>query len=115
LIFRVESSVLYFNADHIRGVVWDKVQAAPQLRLVVCDMSDSPLVDLAGARMLAGLHQELTKQEIKIRIVEAHGRARDLLRAEGMEERIGYLGRHMSVEQAIAEFQEDSAVEPPGD
>jgi len=115
LIFRVESSVLYFNADHIRRIVWDKVQATPQLRLVVCDMSDSPLVDLAGSRMLGGLHQELAKREIKMRIAEAHGRARDLLRAEGLEERIGYLGRHMSVDQAITEFQEQGVAEPPGD
>jgi hypothetical protein len=31
---------------------------------------------------------------------------RDLLRAEGMEEQIGYFGRHMSVDQAIVEFVE---------
>ncbi|HEY2251552.1 MAG TPA: SulP family inorganic anion transporter, partial [Planctomycetaceae bacterium] len=44
VVFRAESSVLYFNTDHIRRVVWDRIQATPQLRLVVCDLSDSPLV-----------------------------------------------------------------------
>jgi sulfate permease, SulP family len=106
LIFRVESSVLYFNADHIRQVVWAKVEATPQLRLVVCDLSDAPLVDVAGARMLGGLHADLEKRRSQMRIVEAHANVRDLLRAMGLEDRVGYFGRHMSVEQAIAEADE---------
>ena len=107
LIFRVESSLLYFNADNVRQVVWARLQATPQLRLVVCDLSDSPFVDVAGARMLAGLHGDLAKREIQMRVVEAHAKVRDLLRAEGLEEQVGYLGRHMSVDQAIKELQGD--------
>jgi hypothetical protein len=40
-----------------------------------------------------------------MRIVSAHGKVRDLLRALGLEEQVGYFGRHMSVEQAITESQ----------
>jgi anti-anti-sigma factor len=105
VIFRAESSLLYFNADHVRQVVWARLQATPQLRLVICDLSDSPSVDVAGAGMLAGLHRDLAKRDIQLRVVEAHAKVRDLLRAEGLEERVGYLGRHMSVEQAITESQ----------
>jgi len=105
LIFRVESSLLYFNADHVRHVVWQRVQITPDVRLVVCDLSDSPFVDVAGARILRALHRDLDKIHIRLRLVEAHAKARDLLRAERLEEQVGYLGRHMSVDQAIAEFQ----------
>ncbi len=105
VIFRVESSVLYFNADHIRQVVWARVDTSPQPELVVGDFSDAPHVDVAGARMLVALHRDLAKRGILFRVVEAHATVRDLLRAEGLEERVGYLGRHMSVEQAIVEFQ----------
>jgi hypothetical protein len=35
---------------------------------------------------------------------EDRSRARDLLRAVGLEEQVGYLGRHMSVDQAICEL-----------
>ena len=103
-IFRVESSVLYFNADHIRQVVWQRIETRPQLVLVVSDLSDSPQVDVAGARMLVGLHRGLAKRGIRMRVVEGHANVRDLLRAEGLEEQVGYLGRHISVDQAIAEF-----------
>jgi sulfate permease, SulP family len=109
LIFRVESALLYFNVDHVRQVVWDRIQATLDLRLVVCDLSDSPSLDVAAVRMLAGLHSDLSKREVRLRVVESHAKGRDLLRAEGLEEKVGYLGRHMSVDQAIAEFQENSA------
>jgi MFS superfamily sulfate permease-like transporter len=104
VIFRVESSLLYFNADHVRNVVWERLQATPELRLVVCDLSDSPFVDVSGAHLLAGFHRDLAKRDVHLRIVEGHAKVRDLLRAEGLEEQVGYLGRHMSIEQAIAEF-----------
>jgi len=105
IIFRVEASVYYFNADHIRQVVWERIEKAPALKLIVCDLSETPVVDVAGARMLAALHRELAKRGIIMRVVESHAKVRDLLRAEGVEERVGYLGRHISVDQAIAEFQ----------
>ena len=111
VIFRVESSLLYFNAEHVRRVVSERVEATGELWLVVCDLSDSPIVDVAGARMLTGLHQDLAKRGINLRVVEAHARVRDLLRAEGLEERVGYLGRHLSVDQAIVEFQHANATQ----
>jgi MFS superfamily sulfate permease-like transporter len=105
LIFRPESSVLYFNSDHVRQMMWDRIQVTSQLKLAICDLSDSPMVDVAGARMLAALHEDLKKREVQLRLVEAHATVRDLLRAVGLEEQVGYLGRHMSVEQAIAELR----------
>jgi SulP family sulfate permease len=106
LIFRVEASLLYFNVDHARGCVWEKIDATDSLQLVVCDLSNSPYVDVAGADMLADLHNELHSRGILLRIVEARSKARDLLRAVGLEEQVGYLGRHMSIDQALAEFHE---------
>jgi sulfate permease, SulP family len=113
VIFRVESSVLYFNADHIRQVVSERTKTKPHLVLVVCDLSDAPLVDLAGARVLSALHRDLAKHGTQMRVVEAHAKVRDLLRAEGVEEQLGYLGRHISVDQAIAEFQSKSTAMQP--
>jgi high affinity sulfate transporter 1 len=103
LIFRVEAALLYFNVDHVRSIVWTKIPSTDSLRLVVCDLSNSPYVDVAGAGFLAALHKDLAARGIQFRIAEAHSRARDLLRAEGLEEQVGYFGRHMSVDQAITE------------
>jgi high affinity sulfate transporter 1 len=108
VVFRPESSLLYFNADYVRELVWSKRQTIEQLRLVVCDLSDSPFLDVAGSNMLAGLHRDLTKGDVRLRVVGAHAKVRDLLRAVGLEEKVGYLGRHISVDQAIAETQPEN-------
>lgn len=105
VIFRTEASLLYFNVDHVRQVVRDRLQATAGLRLVVCDLSDTPVVDVAGAQMLADLHRDLVRREIRLRVAEAHGKVRDLLRAVGLEEHVGYLGRHLSVDQALLESE----------
>jgi high affinity sulfate transporter 1 len=108
LIYRVESSLLYFNVDHVRSLVWAEVTAAESLRLVICDLSNSPYIDVAGASMLAKLHGDLAARGAQLRIVGAHARARDLLRALALEEQVGYLGRHLSIQQAISEFLESA-------
>jgi high affinity sulfate transporter 1 len=112
LIFRVESAILYFNSEHVSNVVWERISATQGLRLVVCDLSNSPYVDVAGATMLAALHKELTRRGIRLRIVEAHARVRDLLRAKGLEEQVGYFGRHMSIDQAISESSQPEMLMP---
>jgi MFS superfamily sulfate permease-like transporter len=68
------------------------------------------MVDVAGARMLVALNENVAKREIQLRIVGAHAKVRDLLRAEGLEERVGYLGRHISMDQAIEEFKHPSGI-----
>jgi MFS superfamily sulfate permease-like transporter len=103
--FRVGASLLYFNVEHVRDAVWRKIRSAGPVTLVVCDLSTSPVVDLAGARMLAKLHEALKAQGIRLRLVAAHAAVRDILRAEGLEERIGYFGRRISVADAIDEAQ----------
>jgi len=106
LAFRVEAALLYFNVEHILRDVLQRVrEAAPGLKLVICDLSNSPYVDLAGARMLARLHDELEPQHIELLVVEAHGTQRDLLRAEGLEKLVGPLQRNVLLADAIAEFE----------
>lgn len=87
--FRPESSLMYFNADYVLDAVRGRIgQAGPgSIRLVVCDLSASPYVDLAGSRMLHELQSELSAGGIALRIVGARGLVRDLLRADGLAEK----------------------------
>jgi sulfate permease, SulP family len=89
--FRPEASLLYVNADSVLQSVLDRVRAMGpgKIRLVVCDLSASPYIDLAGSRMLHQFHTELGSHGINLRIVGARGRVRDLLRAEGIDEKVG--------------------------
>jgi high affinity sulfate transporter 1 len=101
LIFRVEASIMYFNADNVRQAVIDRVRAVSPLRLVVGDLSSSPYVDVTGARMLAKLSDNLTERGIVLRLAEARAEVRDLLRAEDLETRVGRVDRFTSVADAV--------------
>jgi MFS superfamily sulfate permease-like transporter len=105
LIFRVEAVLLYFNVDHVLRDVLDRVRAAPSgLKLVICDLSNAAYVDLAGARMLTRLHDELKTMNVGLRIIGAHASERDVLRAEGLETTCGPIHRDISIGDALADF-----------
>ena len=95
IVFRPEASLLYVNADLILESVLERVgKAGPSdVRSVICDLSASPYIDLAGSRMLHQLHGQLASRDIALRVVGARGRVRDLLRAEGIDEKVGGLDR----------------------
>ena len=108
LAFRVEAGLVYFNVDHVLRVVLERVEAERNsLRLVVCDLSTSPSIDLAGAKMLLHLQAELAKRGIILRLVEARASVRDLLRVEGAEERVGAIDRFATLADVIEDFQKE--------
>ena len=102
LIVRVESGLLYFNATHVRDQVRRHIATADRnLRLVVWDLSTSPYVDIAGARLLGEIQRELAARGVRLRIVEARSSVRDLIRKEiGMS--VGEVSRKISVDDAVA-------------
>ena len=68
LAFRVESSLMYFNVDHVLREMLHHLESRPEpVRLVVIDLSTSPYVDLAGARMLTKLCTAVTALSITAR------------------------------------------------
>jgi high affinity sulfate transporter 1 len=84
IAFRPEASLLYINAEAIVELVLDALGKSSGVSLVACDLSASPFIDLAGARMLRDLHDELASRHVTFCIVGAHSQVRALLRAEGL-------------------------------
>jgi len=106
LIFRVEASLLYFNVEHVRQAVLKRIHSESELpKLVLCDLSNSPHVDLQSARTLGELEEELEALHIPMRVVETRSSVRDRLRAEGLDERLGGINRFRSVAEVIEEFE----------
>jgi len=103
IAFRPEASLLYINAESVLISVLDRVQYSTDIRLVVCDLSASPNIDLAGSNMLQRLYDDLTARGIAMRVVGAHGRVRDLLRADGFAEKVGGIDRAITLDSLIAE------------
>ena len=87
IAFRPEASLLYINAEAVMELVLNALRSSAGVRLVACDLSASPFIDLAGVRMLHDLHDELASRHVTFCIVGAHGQLRDLLRAEGLADK----------------------------
>lgn len=102
LIFRPESNLIYFNIDHIRDTISDRVQAeTPPPRAVIIDLSAAPHVDLQSAHTLAGLADELGAAGVRVQVVEARSAVRERLRSEGLDERLGGIDRFTSVADVV--------------
>ena len=87
IAFRPEASLLYINAETVMDTVMARVHVTPDIKLVVCGLSSSPFIDLAGAKMLHDLHGELASRGIAFQIVGARGQVRDVLQADGLAEK----------------------------
>jgi MFS superfamily sulfate permease-like transporter len=102
IVFRPEASLLYVNAEFVSQAVLERLAFVGKagIRMIVCDLSASPYIDLAGSRMLRLLHGELGASAIALRIVGARGRVRDLLRADGLGEIVS--DRAATLETAVS-------------
>jgi sulfate permease, SulP family len=108
LIFRPESGLVYFNMDHVRDTILDRVRAeAVPPKLVVLDLSAAPQVDMHSAHMLASLAEELTNTGGRLQAVEARSSVRERLRSEGVDARLGGIDRFTSVADALETFQSE--------
>jgi sulfate permease, SulP family len=104
LLFRVEASVLYFNVENIRERVWSEIlQSEKSLTCVIWDLSTSPYVDLAGARLIKKLYMDLNAKGISFKISDAHASVRDILRVEEIEHLLGHISRKISIDDLVNE------------
>lgn len=105
IVVRPEASLIYVNA----GAVLEAIQRrlgnpdSTDIRLLVCDLSASPFVDLAGSRMLHELHAELARRGIAFRIVGARSFVRDILRADGISGKVGGIDRSATLHDLIGQ------------
>jgi len=102
LLIRVEASVLYFNVENIRNIIWSKIlEEETSLQCVIWDFSTSPYVDTAGAALIKKLYLDLKAKGITFRIAEAHAGVRDILRAEEIDHLLGHISRKVSVDDFV--------------
>jgi high affinity sulfate transporter 1 len=110
LIFRPESGLMYFNMDHVRDTIVDRIRAeTTPPRLVVLDLSAAPRVDMHSAQMLGSVANELTATGIRVQAVEARSSVRDRLRAQGIDEHVSQINRFTSVADAVEDFQKSAS------
>ena len=106
VIMRIESSILYFNAEDVLEKINRHLKSTGQnIQVLILDLAAAPYVDVAGSKMLLNLAQYLQNESIQIRIVEALSNVREILRKQGLEDITGKISRTRTIAEAISEFK----------
>jgi SulP family sulfate permease len=110
LVFRVDSAILYFNAEYIREAFLEclTAQVAP-VRLAVWSLATTASVDLAGAEMLEHLRAEMRQRGLHLKLAEARGPVRESLRAAGLEAHFGPVRENTTVWSLVHDASAPSA------
>jgi SulP family sulfate permease len=106
LLVRVESALLYFNAEHVRDTVAARLRSeAIPPKVVILDLSASPYMDIQGCEVVMNMANDIRAAGARLQIVEARSSVRDRLRAEGIEEHVKQVNRFTSVADAVEDFR----------
>lgn len=87
VLFMVQGSVLFFNADHVRSRFESIAEnAPPDTRWLVLDASAIAQIDSTAAAMLGSLRPSLAAKGLKLALAELHNEPREILRRAGFFE-----------------------------
>jgi MFS superfamily sulfate permease-like transporter len=105
LLFRVDSAILYFNAEYVREAFLEALAAqAPPPRVAVWCLSTTANVDLAGAEMLSHLRIELLRRGVELKLADARGPVRESLKAAGLEAEFGPIRENTSISSLLSDI-----------
>jgi high affinity sulfate transporter 1 len=107
LVVRPESGLFYFNVEHVRDAITERVRReVGPIELVVLDLSAAAYVDLQSAHTLAELAGELAASGVQMQVVEARSSVRERLRGEGLDAQLGGVDRFTSVADVMDRVQQ---------
>jgi MFS superfamily sulfate permease-like transporter len=58
--------------------------------------------------MLQQLEEEMEREGIQFKVVEAHAEVREILRATGISESLGGVSRHTALADIVEDFERDT-------
>ncbi|HEX7792669.1 MAG TPA: SulP family inorganic anion transporter [Afipia sp.] len=102
LVIRSAGAWFYFNADHIRRQILDRLtQATSGIRTVVIDFSLVPAVDVTAGSVLRGLARSLRARGIAVALAGLRDDVRENLMAVGADQDLGPIPAHRTIEDCL--------------
>ena len=106
LVFRVDSPILFANANEIKEQLDTHLEAmVPAVKLVILDFYSSPMLDVTAADMIRDLLTDLSQRGIELRLANTTGQVRDLIRKAGLVEKLGRLEATDTISSILDEWQ----------
>ena len=104
VIYRFDSSLVFFNADYFKSRVKAVAEEAKtDLRCFVLDAESIPLIDTTGAASLEEVRHELADKSVVLAIAGAKGPLRVMLDRTGLTQQIGSARLFPTLESALEE------------
>ena len=109
IIYRFESSLVFFNADYfsdrVRAIISN---ASPAPHHFLLDAEAVPFIDISGVYTLNSLRAELAEQGIVLSVARARGLFRMMLESAGVAEKIGNKNLFPTVHAGAKSFQQNN-------
>ena len=108
IIYRFESSLVFFNADYFSDRVRTIISNAPATpHHFLLDAGTIPFVDVSGVYTLDSLRAELAEQGIVLGIARSRGLFRTMIERAGVAEKIGRKNLFPTVHGGARSFHEN--------
>jgi SulP family sulfate permease len=112
-IYRIDAPLIFANAESFKGNFSKALkQEQRPIHLVIIDLDSSPITDVTAVDMIHDLIDELDRKGIVLRLANASGRVRDVLRAAGIEEKVGKLDRTTTIAALVEENEKSQSTKP---
>ena len=106
IIYRFDSSLVFFNADYFKNRVRKVIaEANTKPRWFLLDAESMPWIDTTGAAILDEVRNELAEKNIVLAVAEAKKPLRFMLDRTGLKERIGPDGFFPTLGAAVGAFK----------
>jgi MFS superfamily sulfate permease-like transporter len=104
VIYRFDSSLVFFNADYFKSRIRAVAEEAKTgLRCLLLDAESMPLIDTTGAASLEEVRHELADKGVVLAIAGAKGPLRAMLDRTGITQQIGSARLFPTLESALEE------------
>jgi high affinity sulfate transporter 1 len=105
MIYRFESSLLFFNSDFFKSRVRALVKEAnPRPRYFLLDAESMPYMDTTGVASLEDVVDDLSRLGIPFALVQARSQVRLMLEQTGLKQKIGERNFFSTLENAVADL-----------
>jgi SulP family sulfate permease len=106
IVYRFDAPLFFANAQLFRDELLRLVHEAPApIRQVIVNAEAVYDIDTTGIRMLERLHGDLAAESVELAFARLKSKPRRLLRAAGLDERVGSENFWLRVDDAVAAFR----------
>jgi len=107
VIFRFDSPIIFFNAEHFATRVRTVMgEAPPDTRYFLLNAESSSALDVTGAAIIRSLREELSARGIILGVARPKGRFLSMVERSGLADEIGRENLFTTVRDGVSAFSE---------